>query len=389
MSRSVKGSEGYAQMMRLTIWLAAAAALHAQSLTGTWQGTLSPPQGKELRIVLKIATTDKDALKAMLYSIDQPGPPLGSSPFSPQGSAVHIEIPGIGGTYDGKLGADGNSITGTWKQGQPLPLNLIKATSETAWTIPEPPPRLKPMAADANPVFEVCTIKPSKPDAVGRGFRMNGRNFSTINTGVADLMSFAYGITKKQLAGLPEWADSDKYDLAAKPEGEGMPNDRQIKMMVEKVLVERFKLKFHHEKRDMSVYVLSVGKTGPKLNKSEADPNGLPGLGFRGLGKFLARNATMQDFANVMQTTALDRPIVDQTGITGRWDFTLNWTPDEFQFSDLGPRRPPAPAAADDNAAKDPDLFTAIQQQLGLKLEATKAPADVIVIDHVEKPSEN
>jgi uncharacterized protein (TIGR03435 family) len=376
-------------MKKLTIWIMALAMLpqlFGQSLTGTWQGTLTVPNGKELRIVFKIATTDKDALKATLYSIDQPGPGVSSTPFTPQSSNVKFEVPGIGGTFEGKLSADGKSIAGTWTQGGPLPLNLTRADAETAWAIPEPPPRLKPMAADANPSFEVCTIKPSKPETQGRGFRMNGRNFSTINTSLADLMTFAYGVQKKQILGVPEWAESEKYDLGGKPDGDGMPSDRQLKGMMQKLLADRFKLKFHHDKKELSVYALTVSKTGSKLTKSEADPNGLPGLFFRGLGKFVVRNATMADFAGTMQTTALDRPIVDQTGLVGRFDFTLNWTPDEFQFTDLGPRRPPP---ASDDAAKDPDLFTAIQQQLGLKLEATKAPADVLVIDHVEKPSEN
>jgi uncharacterized protein (TIGR03435 family) len=133
------------------------------------------------------------------------------------------------------------------------------------------------------------------------------------------------------------------------------------------------------------VYAIVVGKNGPKLTKSEGDPNGLPGLFFRGLGVLPARNATMADFAGVMQGAVLDRPVVDQTGLSGRFDFTLTWTPDEFQFGGLGIRVPP-PA---DNAAAPPDLFTAMQEQLGLKLEATKAPAEVFVVDRVEKPSAN
>ena len=98
----------------------------------------------------------------------------------------------------------------------------------------------------------------------------------------------------------------------------------------------------------------------------------------------MARNATMDEFASVMQTTALDRPVLNQTGLAGRFDFTLNWAPDEFQFQGLG-IKPPVAAEANSN----PDLFTAIQQQLGLKLEATKAPAEIFVIDRIEKPSEN
>jgi uncharacterized protein (TIGR03435 family) len=118
------------------------------------------------------------------------------------------------------------------------------------------------------------------------------------------------------------------------------------------------------------------------------DPNATPGVGFVGLGRFVARNATMPIFAQVMQGTALDRPVVDQTGLSGRYDCTLNWTPDEFQFADM--RNPNAPLPpADPNNADLPDLYTAIQQQLGLKLDATKAPVDVMVIDRIEKPSEN
>jgi len=155
--------------------------------------------------------------------------------------------------------------------------------------------------------------------------------------------------------------------------------------MVQKLLAERFKLAFHRDKKELSVYAITVGKNGHKLTKSEGNPSGLPGLFFRGLGNLPVTNATLADFAGVMQTAVLDRPVVDQTGIVGRWDFTLNWTPDEFQFGGLGVRVPPPGNAAD----APPDLFTAVQEQLGLKLESTKAPAEVFVVDRAEKPSEN
>ena len=362
-------------------------ALFAQSLAGTWQGTLQAPN-RDLRTVVKITTTDKDTLKAVFYSIDQGAQGIPASSVTVQGSGVKILIPGIGGTYEGKLSADGNTITGTWSQGpQPLPLNLARATKETAWAIPEAPPPPKRMAADANPAFEVATIKPSRPDAVGKGFRVQGRRFSTVNTSVSDMIAFAYELHARQITGGPAWMESDKFDISGEPDSDGMPNDKQLKGMMQKLLADRFQLKFHRDKKELSVYVLTVGKTGPKLTPSGGDPNGLPGLGFRRLGNFNARNATMADFAQVMQGTALDRPVLDQTGIKGRYDFALNWTPDEFQFPALkGLPQPPAPANSGEEA---PDLFTAIQQQLGLKLEATKAPAEVLVIDHLEKPSEN
>jgi len=131
--------------------------------------------------------------------------------------------------------------------------------------------------------------------------------------------------------------------------------------------------------------VLSVAKTGQKMTKSEGDPSGLPGLWFQQLGDLNVRNANMADFSGLMQSAVLDRPVLDQTGIAGRWDFTLKWTPDDSQFSGMGARIPPPT----DSANAPPNLYTAIQEQIGLKLEATKAPADVMVIDHVEKPSDN
>ncbi len=359
-----------------------AAALFAQDLTGTWQGTLKGPQ-RELRTVIKIAK-ENGALKGTMYSIDQGGQGIGASGVTLQGSNVKIAFAAIGGAFEGKMAGD--TIDGTWTQGPgSTPLALKRATPETAWAIPEPPPRLKPMAADANPVFEVATIKPSAPDAQGKGIRVNGRHFSTLNTSLVDLMTFAYGIHPKQITNVPAWVESDKYDLAAQPDGEGQPNDKQWKAMLQKLIVERFKLSFHRDKKELSVYAIQPGKTGPKLTKSEGDPNGLPGLFFRGLGNLPARNATMADFAGVLQSAVLDRPVIDQSGITGRYDFTLIWTPDEFQFGGLGARVPP-PA---DNASAPPDLFTAFQEQLGLKLASVKAPAEVFFVDKVEKPSEN
>jgi uncharacterized protein (TIGR03435 family) len=241
------------------------------------------------------------------------------------------------------------------------------------------------MAADASPVFEVATIKPSKPDSQGRLFRVNGRRFSTFNTSLSALITFAYGVHPRQITGGPTWLETEKYDLEAQPDGEGQPNDKQWRNMLQKLLADRFNLTFHREKRELSVYAIIVGKTGAKLTKSEGDPNGLPGLLFRGLGVLPARNATIADLADVMQRAVLDRPVVDQTGLSGRFDFQLRWTPDETQFGGLGVR-PPSPA---EDAEAPPDLFTAFQQQLGLQLKSVKAPVDVLVIDRIEKPSEN
>ncbi len=362
----------------------AAAENSAQNIADTWQGTLHA--GRDLRIVAKISKADGGGYKAAFYSIDQGGDPVPVAKITLDGSTVKMSVTAIGGTYEGKLSADGKTIAGTWTQGpNPLPLNLERATPSTEWTIPPPTPKLPPMAANADPKFEVATIKPSKPDTPGKMFRVQGRRFKTINTTLYDLISFAYGVHSKQVIGTPAWADSDKFDIDAEPDGEGAPSDKQWKSMLQKLIVERFKLTFHHDKRELSVYVLSLAKTGQKMTKSEGDPNGLPGLFFRQLGDLNVRNANMADFSGLMQSAVLDRPVLDQTGITGRWDFTLKWTPDDSQFSGMGARIPPPT----DSANAPPNLYTAIQEQVGLKLEATKAMADVMVIDQVEKPSDN
>jgi uncharacterized protein (TIGR03435 family) len=356
----------------------------ASDLAGTWQGTLQV--GKGLRTVIKITKDPSGVYKSVFYSIDQGGQPLPVPTTTLQGSTVKMAIPMIDWTYEGKISADGKTISGTATQGTPRPLDFTRATVETAWAIPEPPPRVPPMAADANPTFEVATIKPSKPDAQGLGFRVQGRHFSTLNTNMSQILSFAYGVHPKQIVGAPAWFETDKFDISAQPDIDGQPNDRQLKSMVQKLIAERFKLTFHHEKKELSVYTLTVAKTGPKMTKSEAtDSNGLPGLFFRGLGKLSVRNATMVDFSQLMQSAVLDRPVVDQTDLPGRWDFQLKWTPDDSQFHGMGANVPPPTDAAD----APPDLFTAIQAQIGLKLEPTKAAADVLVIDHVEKPSDN
>jgi uncharacterized protein (TIGR03435 family) len=241
------------------------------------------------------------------------------------------------------------------------------------------------MDANASPSFEVATIKPTKPDEQRKLLVVRGNRFETVNTSMNNLISFAYGLHPKQIVGAPAWFDSDKFDIDGKPDIEGRPNDKQLKGMIQKLLADRFSLKFHRDKRELPVYVLSAAKSGPKLTKSEGDPNGLPGLFFRQLGALNVRNATMGDFTNLMQEAVLDRPVVNQTGLEGRYDFTLNWTPDDSQFGGLGAKIPPPT----DNANAPPNLYTAVQEQMGLKLDATKALADVLVIDHVEKPSAN
>jgi uncharacterized protein (TIGR03435 family) len=376
-------------MKKLTLRIIALAvlqgsALQAQNITGDWQGTLQAGPQK-VRIVFKI-TLENDKLTASLRTVDQPSAPIATT-ITSDGSTVKMTIPALSGKYEGKLSGDGNSIAGTWTQGAPLALNLARSTPETAWAIPEPPPPPARMAANANPGFEVATIRPSDPASPGQIITLRGAEIITTNVTVHDLINLAYWLHPKQLAGGPAWTESDKFDLAGKPDAPGQPNIDQMKMMLQKLLADRFQLKFHFEKRDLSVYAIGIAKTGAKITKSQDDPKGFPSWSFGRTAsgtRLTFRNAPLSQVTAVLQNS-MDKPVVDQSGLSERYDFTVTFTPDPAQAALIG--GPPPPAADNPDAA--PDLFTAFQQQLGLKLESTKAPIDVMVIDKVEKPSEN
>jgi uncharacterized protein (TIGR03435 family) len=356
----------------------------SQSLAGTWQGTLHA--GQDLRIVFKI-TNVEDGYTAVFHSIDQ-GLNLPVSRITLDGSTVKMILAKDLVTYEGKLTADGKTIAGTWSQGpNPLALMLLRTSPEMAWTIPTPP-TLPRMDTNASPAFEVATIKPSKPDEPNKVFLLGRRRFKVANADLSDLITFAYGVHPKQVIGTPAWAEADKFDIEAEPDGVGVPSIDQYRVMLQKLLGERCQLSFHHDRREMPVYILSVAKAGAKLTPSLGNDIGLPGLGFRGRigGDVAAFNATIGDFINFMtRNVKLDRPMIDRTGITGRYDFTLDWTPGDSQFGGTGGKLAPPP----ENSGTLPSLYTAIQEQLGLRLEATKAAADVLVIDRVEKPSNN
>ena len=358
----------------------------AQGIVGTWQGTLHA--GRDLRIVFKISKADDGTYKAVNYSIDQGGAPIPVAAVSLQGTNVKISVTAVNGTYDGKMSADGKTIVGSWSQGNPLPMTLTRATPETEWTIPPPPPPVVPMAASADPSFEVATIKSSAPNQPGKGFGFRAGHFVTRNTNLNDLIAFAYGLHAKQIVGAPEWFGVDLYDIEGKPDAEGRPNSKQMQSMVQKLLADRFKLIFHHDKRELSVYVISVASGGPKMTKSTSGANDPSAFFFRNLGDLTVRNQTMADFATWMQSGVMDRPVVDQTGLTDRYDFQLKWTPDDSQFAQFRTTGVTVPPPTDD-AKAPPSLYTAIQEQLGLKMGPAKAADDVIVIDHVEKPSPN
>ena len=238
--------------------------------------------------------------------------------------------------------------------------------------------------AEATPEFEVATIKPSDPAACcARTWSRNGRRFATTNTYLQWLIQWAYGLQAKQIVGGPAWMEQDRFDIAGEIEGTKIPTDPEWRIAVQKLLADRFQLQFHHESRVMSAYALSVTRGGPKLTKSDPEKDREPMLAFNGgVGTTMngyGRDVTIGAYFADVQRLVLDRPVIDRTSITGTYNILLTFTREDPEA--LGMMQLP------DNAA--PNLITALSEQLGLKLEGVKAPVDVLVIDHVEKPSDN
>jgi uncharacterized protein (TIGR03435 family) len=235
----------------------------------------------------------------------------------------------------------------------------------------------KVMANGADPDWEVATVKPNASGISGDRIHIRGRHVTLENETVDTMLLIGYGVQKNQIAGLPDWTKTVGWDIDGVTDVEGEPDLKQFQTMVRKILAERFALALHHEQREMEVLALRVAKGGPKLGVATGDADALPDRQDRRSSGQLAttfKNTSMHDFV-LMVLGQMDRPVMDQTGLAGKYDFQLKWTYDET-------------VAATDGSAP-PGLFTAVQEQLGLKLEATKAPADVLVVDKIERPGAN
>jgi uncharacterized protein (TIGR03435 family) len=362
------------------------AAAEKGGIAGTWQGTMHTPDGHNPRMVLKIAKDEKGVLSATLYNLDQKGPPMAGSSVTFDGGTLRFvnDFPRL--IYEGKISADGNSIRGTVTQvtqNGSLPLVLERATPEKEWATPAPPPsRTQPMAPDAKPGVEVATVKPTQPGTKLFMLTVRGEDLVVKNLSLTVLMKFAY--PTRPIVGFTSWMDTDKWDIEVKPDTPGTPGVDQEREILQKLLAERFALKVHEEKREMPAYALTVGKDAPKMTKS-ADASLSPNFALYPSGMLHAQSATMDDFARLLQSNVLGQQVVDETGLTGKWDFVLQWTPDETQFAGM---RMSVPTAADD-ANAPPPLVPAIREQLGLQLKSEKTQVPVLVIDHVGQPSPN
>jgi len=236
--------------------------------------------------------------------------------------------------------------------------------------------------------FEVSTIKPSNPFVPGMSFRHAGPHiFTSNNHTLKEDIAYAYTVTPELISGGAPWVSSKRYDIVAVTLGDARLTDEQTQLMFQNLLAERFKLEFHREQKEVAVYELVLGSNALKLKESTAPAGKGHSLLIHTLTpeayNLPARNASMAEFAVILQRVVLDRPVVDRTGLSGKFDFNLQWARLGTEF---GRNRPPAPAGTDPGDA--PDFFTAIQQ-LGLKLEPAESIVETLVIDHAELPNEN
>ena len=277
-------------------------------------------------------------------------------------------------------------------------------------------PQIRAQAAQANnaplPSFEVASIRlENSVDHPMSAVFQPGR-FTATATTMQRLIAFAYHVKPFQVSGGPSWVSSDRFHIEAKEpdalaeELSKLPTDQQRRktgLLLQSLLADRFKLKVSHETKELPVYALVLAKSGAKLREAKPGdtyPNGLKEPGGRPVGhanvlriekgQLIAQGIPFENLAMLL-SFQLGRTVLDQTGLKGNYDISLRWTPDDSQAAmSQGPDGgKPGPDSALPPDSSGPSIFTAIQEQLGLKLESTKGPVEIIVIDHIERPSEN
>lgn len=246
-----------------------------------------------------------------------------------------------------------------------------------------------PALAAADPAFEVASIKPSTANILARSIRpYPGGRVVAQGTTLRFLIEWAYQVGDFQVSKTPGWMDSDRYDVEAKAPAGVDQSPLRLRLMFRTLLTDRFKLALHRESRDADGYILTVARGGPKLHPSD-NPGCVPSPenqcgGMRvSPGMVYAKSGNLPLLATIL-SGALGRPVIDGTGLTGAFDFQLEWTPDHTLPTN--PEEMPVQPSSDPS---HPFLAAALQEQLGLKLESKKGKIEMVIIDHAEKPSGN
>jgi uncharacterized protein (TIGR03435 family) len=244
------------------------------------------------------------------------------------------------------------------------------------------------------PQFEAASIKPSAPGNLrGSTFEfLPGGGLRIINGTLRAILETAYEVREFQTLGGPNWVGSERYDILAnsadaRRSATGAEDIKATRLRLQALLAQRFRLQVHRETRELPEYVLEVAKGGPKLadpgasTVSKSAPAGIQ----RSCGQMIGTKTTIANLT-LMLARQLDRPVLDRTGLIGKYNFRFEWTPE------AGPCSTPANGATPDSAtapSNAPSIFTVLQETLGLRLESIKGPVDSLIIDHAERPSEN
>jgi uncharacterized protein (TIGR03435 family) len=242
--------------------------------------------------------------------------------------------------------------------------------------------------------FDVVSVKMHDPRNQGGKMQLLPDGIRLVNLPLQDFVREAYGLVLgDQVVGLPSWTNSDRFDVEAKVDSADVAAFRkltldQVRLMGRPILTDRFRFAGHMEKKVLPVYTLAVAKGGSKLKSStmsDRDPNARTGViamrhGSKesgGTSQLTATGVTMDRLASTLSQQGLGRVVLDNTSLTDRYDFKLSWGPDSIA------------AGANATDTSEPSIFTALSEQLGLKLEPGKGPVPVLVIDHIEEPSPN
>jgi len=256
--------------------------------------------------------------------------------------------------------------------------------------------------AAPRPQFEVASIKPNKSGDLRMTFRSaSGGRFTASNVSLQSLITIAYHIKDFQLSGAPPWL-SERYDVEAKAEGN--PGGDAMLPMLQGLVEDRLQFKFHRESKELPVYALVVAKAG-KLHPVEGEcgppPSGPPpppepgklptapcGGFFMFPGHLSGQKVPIEQLLDTLSRFT-GRTVLDKTNLPGKYDIDLQYTPEQGQFQAPPGGAPPGMPPLPPTDPNGPSLFTALQEQLGLKLESQKGPVEIMVIDHIERPSEN
>jgi uncharacterized protein (TIGR03435 family) len=365
-------------ILNIAALLFTATPLHAQSIAGSWQGTLSAPSSNSsVRVVFAIQKNPDGTLRGGMKYVDNDfGFTFSSVTFSAPDLTLAQDATGI--TIHAQLSADGHTLTGTWGLGkQAIPLTLSFATPDTLWKPAGPPP----MAADADPAYEVAVIKPAPPEEQHPVYNLTGPEFHATGTSAGELIKIVYKIRGRQIINMAPWVADSKFDITAKPDTPGTASEDQTRIMVRKLLVDRFHLVCHTGTQDFPSLAMTLDPKGPRPTPSDPDLGGHNSIIGRQEGGEVVMHltgATMQFFLKTLMDRYRDKQIVDETGLTGTYDITLRLPVAAMQGIGDG--------GAEEETGSD---YIAAAEKAGFKFVSRKEALPVVIIDHIDTPTPN